>query len=102
MDIKNYLHLYKKVPIAICEPGVEPEGHYLEGYDWHLEKAIAERVNYEPTWIKPILRPLSSMTDAEIIEFSLCLPPDADELSEDDDKDFTRIVSMIGPLSILL
>jgi hypothetical protein len=57
MNIKDYLHLYPKVPIAICEPGIEPVGHYLEGVDWVLNKAI-----------KPILRPLSDMTEEEMKE----------------------------------
>lgn len=64
-EIKDYLPLYPKVPILICEPGIEPVSHYLEGYDWYLGKAIAERVSYDPSWIKPILRPLSSMTEEE-------------------------------------
>jgi hypothetical protein len=65
--IKDYLHLYPKVPIAICEPGIEPVGHYLEGVDWVLNKAIAERANYPFEWIKPILRPLSDMTYSEAV-----------------------------------
>jgi hypothetical protein len=63
--IEDYLHLYPKVSIAICEPNIEPVGHYLEGIDWHLDKAIAERVDYPFEWIKPILRPLSDLKDEE-------------------------------------
>jgi hypothetical protein len=37
-DIKSYLYLYPLVPIFICEPGVEPVGHYLEGEDWLEDK----------------------------------------------------------------
>jgi hypothetical protein len=70
-NIKNYIHLYPKVPIAICEPGIEPVGHYLEGYDWNLEQAIAERVKYPIEWIKLILRPLSSITDDERMDWEL-------------------------------
>jgi hypothetical protein len=64
-NIKDYLHLYPKVPIAICEPGVEPVSHYLEGIDWYLDKAIAERVDYPFEWIKPILRPITDLTEEE-------------------------------------
>jgi hypothetical protein len=67
-DIKDYLHYYPKAKILICEPGVEPVSHYLEGVDWYLGKAIAERVSYDPTWIKLLLRPLSDMTEEEGME----------------------------------
>lgn len=67
--IADYLHFYPKAPILIYEPGIEPVSHYLEGIDWCLGKAIAERVNYDPSWIKPILRPLSDITEEEKAEF---------------------------------
>jgi len=62
---KDVAHLYKKVDILICEPGVEPVSHYLEGVDWHLDKAIAERVSYPFEWVKPILSRLEDMTEED-------------------------------------
>lgn len=68
--IEDYLHFYPKVDIAICEPGVEPISHHLEGFDWDNEQkpVIAERTDYPYSWIKPILRPLSDITDEEFKE----------------------------------
>ncbi len=54
--------------ILICEPNVEPVPHYLEGIDFHLQEVIAERVNYNPDWVKLILKPLHSIKDYELIE----------------------------------
>jgi hypothetical protein len=68
-EIKNYLHLYPNIPIVITEYGAfESTGCTLEGYDWVLDKAITERVNYDPSLIKPILRFLNSMTGDEGLE----------------------------------
>lgn len=72
--LKDYLHLYPGVDIAICEKGIEPVSHYLEGIDWENDSVIAERVNYKFEQIKPILRLLSNMTDEEaIVLANLCL-----------------------------
>ena len=67
--LEDCLHLYKKVPIAIYDGG-EPVGHYLEGLDWNIpgKEVIAERVGWDYSKIKPILRPLSSMTNDEWTE----------------------------------
>lgn len=61
--LEDYLHLYKKVPIAIYDGG-DPVGHYVEGFDWNLpeKEVIAERVGWDYSKIKPILRPLDSLT----------------------------------------
>jgi len=96
--IEDYLHLYPKVAVAICEPGVEPVSHYLEGFDWYLNKVIAERVNYDPLWIKPILRPLDDITENELAEFQNvcglekedleCLRISKDNFFNSDDKSY--------------
>lgn len=65
---KDVAHLYKNVDILICEPGIEPVSHYLEGIDWHLNKVIAERVSYPIEWIKPILSRLEDMTEEDWIK----------------------------------
>lgn len=60
MKLKDCLHFYKKVPIAIIEsPGAESVSHYLEGIDWVNDKVIAERVSWDYNQIKPILKPLT-------------------------------------------
>lgn len=59
---------YYKQPLLICEPNIEPVPHYLEGVDYNNSKIIAERVNYDPTWIKLQLKPLSAITDEDAIE----------------------------------
>lgn len=53
---------YPKQRLLIFEPGIEPVEHYLEGVDFYLNEIIAERVNYNPKWIKLILRPLDRIT----------------------------------------
>lgn len=64
-QLKDYLHLYPKVAILIIEKGAPPVPHYLEGIDWMLDKVIAERVNWDYSQIKPVLRPLNDMTKEE-------------------------------------
>ena len=44
-----------------------PVSHYLEGIDFYLNQIIAERVNYEPKWIKLVLRPLSEIIDEDYL-----------------------------------
>lgn len=64
--IEDYIHLYTDIDILICEPGIEPVPATLEGFDYHQKKVIAERVNYDPTWVVPLLRPLSDLKQEEI------------------------------------
>lgn len=65
MGLKDILHFYKKVDIAIYDGG-EPVQAFVEGFDWVMDlEVIAERVNWDYSKIKPILRPLSDMTDYE-------------------------------------
>lgn len=40
----------------------------IEGFDFVLNEVIAERVRWKPSQIKPVLRPLSSMTNEEAKE----------------------------------
>ncbi len=59
--------------ILIFEPNIDPVSHWLEGIDFDLKQVIAERVNYNPDWIKLILRPLTDITNEEAIEMAeLC------------------------------
>ncbi len=60
--------MYPKQSILICEPNIEPVSHYLEGIDYSLEEVIAERVNWNPEWIKMHLNPLSSITEHDVME----------------------------------
>lgn len=64
---QNPIHLYAGVPCAICDSD-QPVPDYIEGCDWVQDKIIAERVNWEPEIIKPILRDLSDMTKEEALE----------------------------------
>ncbi len=59
---------YPSAKLLICEPNTEPVEHYLEGVDFYLNQVIAERVNYNPDWIKLILKPIYSITDQDLIE----------------------------------
>lgn len=63
------LILYIGLPCAIYD--LLPNGEinkdvvapaYIEGVDVHLNKVIAERVNYEPIQVKPILKRLEELT----------------------------------------
>lgn len=76
-EISDYLHYYPKVFVLICEPGIEPVSAYLEGYDWYSNLAICERTNYDPTWIKPILRRLEDITEEEILKVCKLASPEA-------------------------
>lgn len=60
---------YVGLPCAIYDGG-EPVSHYIEGVDIHLNKVIAERVNYEPEQVKPILRRLEDITVEETVYIS--------------------------------
>ncbi len=60
--------MYPKQPILICEPNIEPVSHYIEGIDFYLGKVIAERVDYNPEWIKMHLKSLSDITMADAME----------------------------------
>src|ERR1035437_6325938 len=114
-QLKDYLHLYKKVPIAIYEEGCEPVGHYLEGIDWCNDKVIAERVNYDYENIKPILRPLCDVTKKEILEIGKILAPEEKPTKEalkdavemfktftfedfESDVDFPKIIELLNYL----
>lgn len=68
-SLKNFLHFYPKISIAIIE-SFEGEKSiittaYLEGIDWYLDKVIAERVNWDWNNIKPILRPMSTLNEGD-------------------------------------
>ncbi len=60
--------LYLGESVIICEPNIEPVPHWLEGIDFDLKQVIAERVNYNPDWIKMILKPLTEISDPEAFE----------------------------------
>ena len=49
---------------------IDPAPAYIEGVDVSLNKVIAERVNYEPVQIKPILKNLEEITVEEIVHIS--------------------------------
>lgn len=59
---------YYKCPLVIYEPSAQPVSHYLEGVDYNQNQIIAERVNYNPQWIKLVLKPLSKITDNDALE----------------------------------
>ena len=45
----------------------------IEGFDFVLNKVIAERRNWNPEQIKPILRPLSGLTNEEARELYIMI-----------------------------
>lgn len=64
---KNPIHLYIGVPCAICDTDM-PVSDTIEGCDWIQDKIIAERVDWEPEVIKPVLRDVSDITNQEALE----------------------------------
>ena len=64
---EDYLYFYIGCDVLICEPNTEPVSAVLEGYDIVLNKAISERISYDPSWIKPILKKLTSLPNSEAI-----------------------------------
>ena len=63
------LILYIGLPCAIYDGG-EPVSHYIEGVDVNQNKVIAERTNYNPEQIKPILKPLEELTIEDTVFIS--------------------------------
>lgn len=57
------------LPCAIYSGG-EPVSHYIEGVDVYLNKVIAERVNYEPEQVKPILKDLCLLSIEDTVYIS--------------------------------
>src|ERR1700741_2884227 len=57
------------LPCAIYSGG-ETVPHYIEGVDIHLNKVIAERVNYNPEQIKPVLKDLECLTVEDTVFIS--------------------------------
>lgn len=64
---RNPIHLYVGSPCAIFD-SAEPVSDTIEGCDYVQDKIIAERVNWSPTIIKPILRDISDITSEEALE----------------------------------
>lgn len=79
-ELKDYLHLYLGCDLWIEEPGETAFKSKFEGID-ATGRPIAKEYEHQILWkfneIKPILRPLSDMTDVEIIKVAKiadCLP----------------------------
>lgn len=53
--------------------GGEPVSHYIEGVDIHLNKVIAERVNYNPEEVKPILKDLKCLSIENTVHISCAI-----------------------------
>lgn len=64
---KNPIYLYTGQPCAICDTD-NPAFDKIEGCDFSQDIIIAERANWNPDVIKPILRDISDMTQEEAIE----------------------------------
>lgn len=64
---RNPLYLYTGQPCAICDTD-EPVSDRIEGCDIVDDTIIAERADWNPSIIKPILRDISDMTDEEGLE----------------------------------
>lgn len=64
---KNPIHLYAGQPCAICDTD-QPVPDTIEGCDFVQDKIIAERTDWDPSVIKPILRDISDMTREEALE----------------------------------
>lgn len=63
------LSLFVGLPCLIFDGG-KPVSHYIEGVDIDQNKVIAERTNYNPEQIKPILRRLEDITVEETVHIS--------------------------------
>jgi hypothetical protein len=57
------------LPCAILEEG-DPISHYIEGVDVTKNEIIAERVNWKPSQIKPILKRLEDWTIEDTVFLS--------------------------------
>lgn len=64
---ENPIYLYMGQPCAICDTD-EPVSDKIEGCDWCQDVIIAERTDWDPSLIKPILRNISDMTNEEALE----------------------------------
>jgi len=72
------LQFYVGLPCAIYELNedgtinndIDPAPAHIEGVDVSLNKIIAERVNYEPQQIKPILKDLEQLTIEDTVHIS--------------------------------
>ena len=72
------LQFYVGLPCAIYElnadgtinKDIEPAPAHTEGVDVSLNKIIAERVNYEPQQIKPILKNIEEITLEDVVHIS--------------------------------
>lgn len=64
---ENPIHLYIGQLCAICDTD-QPVQDKIEGCDFERDLIISERVNYDPSIIKPILRDISDMTKEEALE----------------------------------
>lgn len=69
-NIKDYLHLYLGCECIVKEPGESAFKSVLEGIQRgkFLLKEYGHLLLWEAAEIKPILRPLSDMTEEELIE----------------------------------
>lgn len=73
---------YYRVSLIIFEPDTKPVSDYLQGVDYVTHEVIAERVKHNPRWIKLVLKPLSKITDADIIEVAKIEMYDTNQLKE--------------------
>ena len=64
---QNPIHLYIGQPCAIYDTD-EPVSDTIEGCDFVQDKIIAERTNWDPSVIKPILRDISNIKMDEALE----------------------------------
>jgi hypothetical protein len=62
----NPIHLYTGVPCIICDTD-EPVSDKIEGCDYVQDKIIAERTDWDPDIIKPVLRHISDITPEEAL-----------------------------------
>lgn len=70
-DIKDYLHLYPKCWGSVYDSKSQ---RYIQG-EWALSFALLESVMMDECKFKPILRPLSDMTEEEKVHcYSIMFP----------------------------
>ncbi len=63
----NIFGQYPLQPILICEPNIQKVSHYLEGVDYSNGTVIAERVRWNPEWIRMHLKSLDLISDEDAI-----------------------------------
>jgi len=91
---------YIGLPCAIYDGGKPVSHPRIEGVDIDCNEVIAERTNYKPNQIKPILKELEDITVEDVVHYSVNLmgyddEPDKHELWHQNDVNQIKEFGMI-------